>query len=251
MRRAAALGAALLLVLGAGPARADPGDPEHGRVIAEQGKVAAGPQGPVPPCRNCHGEAGIGDGSGAFPRLTGQLGFYTYKQLEDFAAGTRPSPVMSPIAQALSRTDWQDLAAYFAAAKGPLFPLPTQDPERVQRGGQISAAGLPDRHVPACIACHGNAGAGMEPAFPYLGGQYASYMEFALAQFRTGRRHNSPLDVMTVIARQLDDDESRVVSEYLAAVRPPLDCGDAGQVGSGAGPAAPPQPMPLPGSRGP
>src|SRR4051794_34281616 len=48
--------------------------------------------------------------SGAFPRLIGRLAFYTDKQLQDFAHQTRPSPVMSPIAKALSEQDMQDVA---------------------------------------------------------------------------------------------------------------------------------------------
>src|SRR5437868_7525387 len=122
--------AALVTIFLATPAAADQGDVGRGSMIATQGKIAAsGASNTVPPCRNCHGDRGIGDGSGAFPRLTGQLGFYTYKQLRDFAAETRPSPVMSPIAAALSEQDMQDVAAYYASVKGPLFPLPILDPE--------------------------------------------------------------------------------------------------------------------------
>ena len=224
--RGAGITAALLVLLPAAAA-ADQGNVARGSVIANQGKVvSSGQPNAVPPCRNCHGDRGIGDGSGAFPRLTGQLAFYTYKQLQDFAAYTRPSPVMSPIAAALSEQDKQDVAAYYASVKGPVFPLPILDPALVQRGGMISASGVSEKQVPACIACHGEAGAGMPPSFPYLAGQYAPYLQYQMDAFRLGRRKNSPLGVMTEIAQKMDEDDINAVSQYLASVRPPCDCGE-------------------------
>jgi len=226
----------LVPVLLAWPATADQGDVGRGSTLANHGKtVSSGPTNAVPPCRNCHGDRGIGDGSGAFPRLTGQLAFYAYKQLKDFAADNRPSPVMSPIAKALSEQDMQDVAAYYASLKGPLFPLPVLDPETVRRGGMISAAGITEKQVPACITCHGEAGAGMLPIFPYLAGQYASYTQYQMDAFRLGRRNNSPLGVMTEIAKKMDEDDINAVSQYLASVRPPCDCGE---FTSSAGPAS-------------
>jgi cytochrome c553 len=224
---------AIHLVLVAGAVRADEPSAERGRVIATQGRAAPG--GAVPPCRNCHGEKGIGDGSGAFPRLTGQLAFYLYKQLGDFASGGRHSPVMSPIAQALDDRERQDVAAYYAGAAGPFFPAPMLDPVLLQRGGVISASGLAEKGVPACIACHGLAGAGMAPSFPYLAGQYAPYLQYQLDLFRMNLRTNSPLGVMNRIASQMSEDDVKAVSQYLATVRPPCACGDAA---SGAGAAS-------------
>ena len=223
-------------------AAADQGDVGRGSMIANQGKVvSSGQTNAVVPCRNCHGDRGIGDGSGAFPRLTGQLAFYIYKQLQDFAGDTRPSPVMSPIAVALSEQDRQDVAAYYASVKGPLFPLPILDPALVQRGGMISAAGITEKQVPACITCHGEAGTGMMPSFPYLAGQYAPYLQYQMDAFRLGRRNNSPLGVMTEIAKKMDEDDIAAVSQYLASVRPPCDCGEfASSAGGGSPYKAPP-----------
>lgn len=219
------------------PARADEGDVGRGSKLATEGKaVAWAPMNSVPACRQCHGDRGIGDGSGAFPRLTGQLPFYLYKQLRDFAADTRPSPVMGPIAKSLSDQDMQDVAAYYGAVKGPLFPTLHYDPAEIRRGGTISASGIAEKEVPACITCHGEAGAGMQPIFPYLAGQYADYLAYQMDEFRSGRRHNSPLDVMTAIASKMDEDEIKAVSQYLATVRPPCDCGDfASSTGAASG----------------
>jgi cytochrome c553 len=242
-RLAMALGTALVAWALVSTGSADQGDVGRGSIIANQGKTTgSGPPDAVPPCRNCHGDRGIGDGSGGFPRLTGQLAFYTYKQLQDFTVDSRPSPVMTPIAQALSDQDKQDVAAYYASVRGPLFPLPIMDPELVQRGAMISAAGIPEKGVPACITCHGEAGSGMAPSFPYLAGQYAPYLQYQMDSFRLGRRNNSPLGVMTEIAGKMDDGDINAVSQYLAAVRPPCDCGE---FGSSAGQASPYKPAPL------
>ena len=82
----------------------------------------------------------------------------------------------------------------------------------------------------------------MAPIFPYLAGQYAPYLQYQMDAFRLGRRKNSPLGVMNQIAAKMDDDEIKAVSEYLAAVRPPCDCGE---FASSAGAAAPYAPAPL------
>src|SRR6056297_1434409 len=65
---------------------------EQGRLVAmggaEQGGAAMA-------CITCHGADGRADGSGAFPRLTGQPAWYLYKQLIDYASGARPNRTMS------------------------------------------------------------------------------------------------------------------------------------------------------------
>src|ERR1051325_2259700 len=53
------------VALWVGSGRADEGDGGRGSMIANQGKVvASGPVNAVQPCRHCHGERRIGDGSG-------------------------------------------------------------------------------------------------------------------------------------------------------------------------------------------
>lgn len=75
----------------------------------------------------------------------------------------------------------------------------------------------------------------MAPSFPYLAGQYASYLQYQMDAFRLGRRNNSPLGVMTEIAQKMSEDDINAVSQYLASVRPPCDCGE---FTSSAGPAS-------------
>lgn len=219
--------AALLLSIVIGPAGAAPGadagepDQGHGKQIATKGIGEH-----VPACSQCHGEAGIGDGSGAFPRLTGQLPFYLYQQLRGFAAGARANPVMSPIAKGLSDQDMQDVAAYYAAQQGPYFPQPFVDQAVLERGGRLSAVGQSEAGVPACVSCHGQAGKGSGELFPYLAGQYQSYLAKQLRDFKSGLRHNDPMAVMRDIAAKLPDGDVDAVGAYFASVRPPCQCNE-------------------------
>jgi cytochrome c553 len=202
----------LLLLLSVAPGEA--ADPERGRAIT----AASGPTA----CQTCHGANGEGDASGAFPRLTGQSAWYLYKQLKDYASGTRENEVMSPIAKALADQDAQDVSAYYASLSAAVPGGPREaEPQLLQRGGAISAQGLRDKGVEACVNCHGAAGQGMPPSSPSLAGQFAPYTELQFRFWKEGRRRNSPLGVMEHIARQLSDEEVRALAAYFAALPPP------------------------------
>ena len=54
-----------------------------------------------------------------FPHLAGQNASYLEIQLENFRSGERYHPLMTPIAQSLSRQDVIDLAIYYSRI-GPL-----------------------------------------------------------------------------------------------------------------------------------
>lgn len=194
-------------------------DEAHGKQIVMNGVGQN-----VPACASCHGETGIADGSGAFPRLTGQLPFYLYQQLRGFADGTRPNPVMSPIAKGLSNQDMQDVAAYYAAQQGPYFPQPLVDQQALELGGRIAAIGNAPAAVPACTSCHGPSGKGSGQLFPYLAGQYQSYLAAQLRDFRSGTRRDDPMAVMRTIAAKLQDGEITALAAYFASVRPPCQC---------------------------
>jgi cytochrome c553 len=67
----------------------------------------------VPACAGCHGAAGHGIPS-QFPRLAGQYADLSLGWLKAFAAGTRPNPVMGPIASKLTEGDMKALAEYIS-----------------------------------------------------------------------------------------------------------------------------------------
>lgn len=214
---AAALLAVVLYLAGIPKTFADPEAVEAGRRIA-LGETEA------PKCARCHGERGEGNPAAGHPRLTAQSRFYLLKQLEDFAAGTRPSEDMEPIARKLTSDQRSAAAAYYASVReAPYPPRPEGDPLLLQCGGTLSAVGSPQRGIRACALCHAGAGTGIPPSFPYLAGQYADYTARQLLLWKRGRRHNDPLDVMGEIARKLSDTEIQGLALYFARVRLPSD----------------------------
>jgi cytochrome c553 len=192
---------------------------ELGRLVA-MGGAEAGGSGMA--CIACHGSNGRGDGSGAFPRLAGQHGWYLYKQLMDYAAGTRPNEIMSGIAARLTEREMEAVSAYYAAIDAPFRPvLGEVEPEMLQWGGQLAAVGSAERGIPACVNCHGPQGTGLPPTVPYLAGQYANYMAHQLELWAEGTRNNDAMNVMSTIAMEMTEEDMRAVSEYYARVRPP------------------------------
>ena len=156
-----------------------------------------------------------------YPRLAGQAAFYLYKQLLDFRSGQRESAVMGPIAQKLDPAQMEDVAGYYAAQPGRFSPPGGGDGAMLQQGGVLAAQGSAEANIPACTNCHGPAGQGMPPSFPYLAGQSEDYLKAQLAAFRDGARRNDPMDVMRDIAGRLSADEAASVSAYFARAYPP------------------------------
>ncbi len=191
-------------------------DPSAGRAVVVGGKNAT-----LTPCFTCHGLDGVGDGTGAFPRLADQAAFYLYKQLLDYASNARPNPIMTPIARQLSEQQMEDVAAYYATRKAPYRPPPEADPLILVWGRRIAEEGLPAAGVQACVFCHGPQGAGIPPSFPYLAGQYAPYTVLQLRLWQQGGRHNDPLNVMRDIAVRLEDRDIEALALYFERARPP------------------------------
>ena len=100
---------------------------------------------------------------------------YLSRQLRDFSSGARANAVMSPIAQALSADDVDDVAAYFASVETPFPALPSMPMNLVKKGEELAESGIPAKGIPGCGSCHGAGGVGEPPTIPYLAGQYARY----------------------------------------------------------------------------
>jgi cytochrome c553 len=76
--------------------------------------LAAGKAKAAEICAACHGADGNSP-TADFPRLGGQYGDYLAKALRDYKSGQRKNAIMAGFAQALSKRDIENLAAYFAA----------------------------------------------------------------------------------------------------------------------------------------
>jgi cytochrome c553 len=205
--------------------------PDHilyarGRLVA-MGGSARGGAGMA--CFTCHGPTGAGDAAGAFPRLAQLPGWYMYKQLGDYASGSRPNDVMTPIAQALSAAEREAVSVYYALSTAPRRDMasdPAPEPRRLQWGAALVAIGSAERGIPACVNCHGGLSEGIPPSVPGIAGQNQTYTAAQLALWKEGVRRNDPLNVMGTIAAKMTDDDIQAVADYLARLAPPGWTGD-------------------------
>jgi cytochrome c553 len=166
------------------------------------------------PCGACHGQNGVAMVPGA-PNLAGQNERYLKAQLELIKSGTRNVALMAGQLDKLSSTDLDNLAAYFSK-----MPAPVGQAESAQiaLGEQIYRAGIAQKSVPACTACHTPSGSGNAPAgFPHIGGQRADYVTVQLVAYREGTRTTDDGygNAMRQIAAGLTDGEIKALASYI------------------------------------
>ncbi len=210
------LGASVALPSFAAQGLAKP-DATRGANLYEQGDASRN----LVSCASCHGAAGDSTIS-ANPKLAGQHEGYLRRQLNDFrpgpdnAAPARVNPIMNPIAAALTDEDVANVS-YYLAQQVVKTPATAGHEDLVDLGQEIWRGGIAAKGVPACAACHGATGNGMDAQYPYLGGQFGSYIEAQLEAFRSGTRTNN--QPMHDIAIRMTDAEIRAVSDYAAGLR--------------------------------
>jgi cytochrome c553 len=170
-------------------------------------------------CKSCHGDKGQGmkeetrDGETlpAIPALAGQLSTYTYKQLRDYANGSRSHDSMTGIAKGLKEQDAADVAVWFSS-------LPAQENKsgsrNLARAEKMVEQGDGKRILPPCFVCHGGKGQGEKQDIPALAGQQADYFARTLLAYKNGQRHNDIYSRMRLIAQQLSEDEIRELAQY-------------------------------------
>ena len=108
---------------------------------------------------------------------------------------------MAGMANGLSDQDIEDVAAYLASLNN----------ETVAAGGSKSV-NLPEPAA-ACVACHGQNGIGISPAWPTLAGQHEDYLVHALNEYRSGARKNA---IMAQFAAQLSDVDVAIVAAHFS-----------------------------------
>jgi cytochrome c553 len=185
-------------------------DPARGEMLYNKGDASRG----ITACMACHGASGNSTIS-QNPKLAAQHETYTVKQLRDFTTPLRKNPVMTAIASAMNEQDMRDVAAYLSL-QAPK-PGAARNKETVELGKKIYRAGIVEKGVPACAACHSPSGAGIPGKYPRLAGQHQDYTAAQLVKFRNGERLNS--EQMTTIAKRMSDDEIQAVSDYIAGLQ--------------------------------
>ncbi len=177
-------------------------------------------------CVTCHGENANSTIS-MYPNLAGQAHEYIAKQLHDFSAqGDKPPkrtgpdgapPVMSTVVPALTAEDMANVAYYIATLQMDWDTAPTAtDADSLERGQQIWRAGIAERQVPACAACHGPGGMGVPGEYPRLAGQYPEYLLDQLKLFQSGDRKN---EMMQDIADRMNASDLAAIANYAAGLR--------------------------------
>jgi cytochrome c553 len=172
----------------------------------------------VPPtkaalCTACHGAQG-NSANPQWPNLAGQHSSYLKKQLLDFKKGkTRTAPTMAAIVAGLTDKDIDELAVYYASLPRATGSVPAKylkHGEALYRGGDL------DKHITACIACHGPNGLGNnEAGFPVLSGQHAPYIQEELEAFKNKARLNDYNAIMRDISARMDKDDIEAVAFYI------------------------------------
>lgn len=180
----------MLIVLAATTAAAS-----HADTLADQVQL----------CVACHGENGVPPDK-SVPMIAGQQEGYLYLQLRDYKRGDRKNDVMSPIAEALERSDMLALAEHFAKQRWPDLRQPRPSDDVVARAQRTNAS-------VGCTGCHLGEyqGTGTQPR---LTGQARDYMLQTMLDFRTRKRANNPgmSDLMIAVS----EEDLAAMADYLA-----------------------------------
>lgn len=168
-------------------------------------------------CIGCHGIPGY---QASFPEvykvpmIAGQNAKYIVSALTQYKKGDRKHPTMRGIATSLTDQDMADLAAFYSnEAKAPPAPaqiagtMPTEVAALLAKGN--------------CASCHGaNFTTPIDPSYPKLAGQHASYLYAALREYQTSGnpqvgRNNA---IMMGMARPFTHAEAKVLADYFSTL---------------------------------
>ena len=171
------------------------------------------------PCIACHGSRTEQNRDGFSPRIAGKPAGYLFNQLVSFRDGRRTYGAMVYMVQYMTDDYLREMARYFSALQ-----LPYPPPEAAALSADAQARvrtllehGDPGRQVPACIACHGETLAGVDPAIPGLLGLPRHYINAQFGAWRQGRLRSIPPDCMAEVANRLAPEDVPLIAAWLAA----------------------------------
>jgi cytochrome c553 len=156
-------------------------------------------------CTSCHGAKG-NPVLPTVPILSAQTARYIYLELQDFKAGRRIDPVMTPLASTLTKEEMLDVAEYFASQ------VPVDAPFKTDRARVLKGAAKADETL--CTMCH-LGGLKGQNEIPRLAGQQAEYVMKQLHAFKDRTRTNDAGN-MTSVAQTLSDDDIVNLTHYIA-----------------------------------
>jgi cytochrome c553 len=152
-------------------------------------------------CTGCHGIPGYNNVYPTYkvPKIGGQNYAYLVAALKAYRNGERDHATMEAQASSLNDGDIEDISAYFAS-----LPLSSEP------GGNVSAA---PENSKVCEACHGVTGKSVDPTYPNLAGQHASYLAQALGDYRSSARTNP---IMAGMATNLSNQDIADLAAWFA-----------------------------------
>jgi cytochrome c553 len=163
-------------------------------------------------CSTCHGPRGVST-SPEFPILAAQRKGYLEAQIDAFRKRSRAEKdahdFMWGIAGNLDEGIIGSIADYYASQ--PPAPGRSDDPALIAKGKELFDKGVPERGIPACMACHGADAAGVAD-FPRLAGQHAKYVVKQLNYIQSLVR---AAPVMHGIVKDLAPAEIQAVAAYV------------------------------------
>jgi cytochrome c553 len=162
-------------------------------------------------CTICHGPDGNSRWD-AVPSIAGMNAAYFKKQMQDYAAGRRPSPEMEPWAKQVLDIGLDDITVYFARQKFRPSPVPVAA-DAVERGRQA---------VDRCVTCHGRDGKG-DPTrnIPSLAGQPPGYLREQVMLFKQDKRNpgDAALKEMKAVLQNIPDATLADLAAYYSSLR--------------------------------
>ncbi len=156
-------------------------------------------------CAGCHGEDGNSEAPGT-PSLAGQHDNYLLTAIQAYEDGTRAEPMMHALTQALSRSQAEDIAYFYAAMIPRRAAAPT-------KGDPVAGLAV----TAPCAGCHGVDGNSTDPKNPRLAGQSADYLIAAVNAYKDGSRQH---DVMHDQVIALRDQDVEDLAAYYASKEP-------------------------------
>src|SRR3972149_6581366 len=170
-------------------------------LVKVAGNAAAGKK-RAASCASCHGAEGISPND-TWPNLAGQNPAYLARILAAYKSGDEKDVAMTPLAQALSDADIQNLATYYAGLSCKAAP----------GGKAVGDAAAGKVLSKNCAGCHGETGVTGNPAWPMLAAQKPGYLVNVLKAFRAGLRKDP---MMAGASKSLSDTDIANLAAYYA-----------------------------------
>ena len=158
-------------------------------------------------CARCHGSNGVPVSKDS-PVISGQHAGYIFLELRDFKTGARKSPVMGPIASALTHEDMLALGEYFDKEPWPDLGQARADEEYAPRAAADIASGQ-------CRQCHLGGFLG-DSGTPRLAGQSIDYLRATMSAFHDGTRGNNPW--MAALLKTYSAQDIDALARYLGGL---------------------------------